>query len=611
MSVLVVLLALLCGPGVAADWPQWRGPSGDGTSPETNLPVDLSADSPLLAWKVAVPGDGISSPIVKDGRVYLTTAYPGAMQSKAGRLKSAGVPTLAVFLLAAAAMSVLRWRPPVPLAPNPGRSRRLFFFTDSLAVGLGTAGVLGLALVAALRSDLLWTAGVPGERWLVSGCLGLAGAAVAVGWLPRGSRLRLVGAAALVVAGACLWRWLPANKYGFPYKLPIRLAMVAPAAVGAGWHAAAWLLAGGRPPARQIFRSGAAAAALAVASFLPFFVDTLWQPRAGLVRAVLCYDLETGAELWNAPVFVAPQERKYDGNSFATPTPCADGLRVFAYFGSGYGCLDLDGNVLWKAVDPSYPEKTRYGASTSPILFEDTFVVLQDREGERGASFAMALDARSGDVRWRVTPEDAVDSYTTPVLVPRPGGAELVSVTSNLLYGCDPRSGERLWSLWLPIQQMVPGISFDGDLLLVTGGTHQHHSGHGVRLRGVGAETEATTLWSTRRAIPAIASPVLYGGHFFTITDGGILVCYEPESGEVRWKERLEGNYWPSLVAGDGKIYALSSEGEITVVRASPEFEVLARARLGEPCSATPAISDGRVLVRTGAHLYCFGPSGA
>src|SRR5438270_4499868 len=73
MKLAAMLLALsaviICW---ADDWPQWRGPRGDGHSPETNVPLKWST-SENVAWKVAIPGKGHSSPIVVGDRVFLTT----------------------------------------------------------------------------------------------------------------------------------------------------------------------------------------------------------------------------------------------------------------------------------------------------------------------------------------------------------------------------------------------------------------------------------------------------------------------------------------------------------------------------------------------------------
>ena len=110
----------------------------------------------------------------------------------------------------------------------------------------------------------------------------------------------------------------------------------------------------------------------------------------GLVRAVVCYDLETGQELWNTALFSAPGEKKYPENSWATPTPCADGELVFADFGSGYACLDYEGEIQWLERVEGFEELTRYGASTSPLLFEAPVLVLPAKAPDLGPQHRIA-----------------------------------------------------------------------------------------------------------------------------------------------------------------------------------------------------------------------------
>lgn len=190
----------------------------------------------------------------------------------------------------------------------------------------------------------------------------------------------------------------------------------------------------------------------------------------------------------------------------------------------------------------------------------------------------------------------------------------MISVSFDWLLGYDPETGEELWREPIPIEQMVPSLQIRDDLLLVSGGSHLKFSTSGIRLSGRGKDTKAEVLWQTKRAVPSIASPVLVDDLFFTVTDGGIMTCYDPESGDIHWQERLGGNFWASIAAGDGKVYAISAEGELNTIRAAPEFEVMAKGIFDSPSYAGLSIAAGQVLVRTEKELYCFGtrsPTGA
>ena len=102
-----------------------------------------------------------------------------------------------------------------------------------------------------------------------------------------------------------------------------------------------------------------------------------------------------------------------------------------------------------------------------------------------------------------------------------------------------------------------------------------------------------------------MSSPVLYEGNLFMVTRLGVMTCYDAQTGDVHWKKRLKGEYYASLVAGDGKVYACNTAGLVSVIAADSEFKKLSENDLGETCYASPAISDGCILIRTERHLYC------
>jgi outer membrane protein assembly factor BamB len=115
--------------------------------------------------------------------------------------------------------------------------------------------------------------------------------------------------------------------------------------------------------------------------------------------------------------------------------------------------------------------------------------------------------------------------------------------------------------------------------------------------------------WRFKRNLPYVPAPVLYNNVYFMVRTGGIVTSLDPAAGTVRKQGRTDkalGEYWASPVAADGKVFLLSEEGKLTVLKAVPEWEVLAVNDLGDEAFATPAISNGRIFVRTRSTLYCF-----
>ena len=123
-----------------------------------------------------------------------------------------------------------------------------------------------------------------------------------------------------------------------------------------------------------------------------------------------------------------------------------------------------------------------------------------------------------------------------------------------------------------------------------------------------GTETSNEFIpWSIRRGGNYMTTPIVYQGLLYCCDDRGQLSCFEPKTGKVIYKERLEGTrgfgFSASPVAADGKIYCSNETGEIFVVKAGPIFEILALNKMGEICMATPAISEGVLYFRTRSHL--------
>jgi outer membrane protein assembly factor BamB len=134
------------------------------------------------------------------------------------------------------------------------------------------------------------------------------------------------------------------------------------------------------------------------------------------------------------------------------------------------------------------------------------------------------------------------------------------------------------------------------------------------RLGGRGDMTETNTVWHYDRSVPQLPSPLLYQGALYVVNDGGIATTIEPATGAVRAQGRLKGaldNFWASPVASDGKIFMVSDSCKVVVLKSDARLEPLAVNDLDDQCSATPAIADGRIYIRTRSALYAFGLPGS
>jgi outer membrane protein assembly factor BamB len=109
--------------------------------------------------------------------------------------------------------------------------------------------------------------------------------------------------------------------------------------------------------------------------------------------------------------------------------------------------------------------------------------------------------------------------------------------------------------------------------------------------------------------MPKVPSMLYVKPHLFALADGGVATCLKANTGELVWQERVGGNFSASPVSAAGRIYFVGDNGETTVIEAGSEFKVLAKNPLAEKVQASPAISQGRIFLRTANNLYCVGES--
>jgi len=324
--------------------------------------------------------------------------------------------------------------------------------------------------------------------------------------------------------------------------------------------------------------------------------------------AVLCFHRGDGSLLWQTDVgrAVGPTHVK---NGYASATVATDGRRIFAFFGTtGLFALDFAGNVLWRADLGTLEHK--WGTAASPVLYGDTVIQLCDSQTQ---SYLAAFDQADGDLVWR-TDRGGDGCWSTPKLVEAQTASgprdELVVNGSGVdgSEGCiiayDPAGGEELWRVRGTTQFVTPTPLLCEGLVVCASGRDGPITA--IVPGGSGDVTADRVVWKHRRGGPYIPSGVAYRNRLFFIRDDGTLACYNAGSGKRIWSERLSGPVTASLVAADGRIYAVTERGRVYVAAAEDEFELLAQNDLDAKCLATPAVADGELLVRTEEHLYCF-----
>jgi hypothetical protein len=323
-------------------------------------------------------------------------------------------------------------------------------------------------------------------------------------------------------------------------------------------------------------------------------------------RVLACYDRVTGRELWQQLVLESPLERKHQLNSFASSTPVTDGELVYVTFLDRsemvVAAYDFSGAQKWLVRPGAF--SSVHGYCSCPIVFEDKLIVNGDHDGD---SYLVALERATGKTVWKTPREHRTRSYSTPIIREIDGRQQMMLSGSKSVASYDPRDGSRHWVIDGPTEQFVASVVYNGKYLFLTAGFPEYHL-LAVRPEGRGNITGTHIAWRTQKGASYVPSPIAEGDYFLVISDGGIASCFEAETGNRLWMERLgPAHYSASLVSAGGLVYFLADDGTTTVVRPGPKLDVTATNELGEACFASPAISQGQLFLRGEKHLYCIG----
>ena len=321
----------------------------------------------------------------------------------------------------------------------------------------------------------------------------------------------------------------------------------------------------------------------------------------GASLRALAYDEETGREAVNVEVFhLRSADLLNAKNSHASPTPIADGDRVYVHFGAeGTAALTTSGEIVWKT---RLPYQSQHGNGGSPMLYGDLLILSCDGSDQ---AFVVALDKRTGKVRWKTWRRQPWDqAYTTPLLIRVGEQDQVVSVGAYRAAAYDPQTGKELWRVsYGDGFSNVPRPVYGHGLVYIATG-FQQPTLLAVRPDGSGDVTKTHVAWTLRRAAPLTPSPLIVGDEIYVVNDGGIASCLDARTGDTHWQQRLGGEYSASPVFADGRIYFLNEEGTATAIAPGKAFVRLATASLDGATLASIAVAEGSFFIRSDTHLY-------
>jgi outer membrane protein assembly factor BamB len=322
---------------------------------------------------------------------------------------------------------------------------------------------------------------------------------------------------------------------------------------------------------------------------------------------VLCLDRGTGTTMWQRTATeVVPHEGLLQTGSFASASPITDGKKVYASFGSrGIFCYDLDGNPQWDNDLGDMHTRMSFGEGSSPALFRDMLVVTWDHED---GSFIVALDANTGNEKWRM-PREEVTTWATPLLVPDGDRVQVITSGTKRIRSYDLKDGKLIWECGgLGSNPIASPVLFENLAVAMSG--HQDPAGVAVPLNSKGDVTDSEQVaWHIDEITPYVSSPLLYDSTiYFVKSRNAIVSSVAAKTGKtiIRQKRLPEmESIYASPVGADGRVYFCSREGTTVVLKHAPEFDVLATNQLDEPIDASPAIVGNDIFIRGDKHLYC------
>ena len=343
----------------------------------------------------------------------------------------------------------------------------------------------------------------------------------------------------------------------------------------------------------------------------------LWGKRIFLTSAIeetaerilLCLDADSGKILW---------QRRYDStvhpkhlrNSFATPSPTCDEHHAYFVWSTpdAYTLVatDHDGHEKWK-IDLG-PYAAQHSAGPSPIVYGDLIVLGNDQDAE---SSLVAFDRMTGDLRWQTPRKTEFVSYATPCVLRREGlPDELIFLSgAHGVSGIDPKSGKTNWELDVFDKRTCASPVIAGGLIWGSCG-----SGAGgnyvvaVRPGSPDGTVKPQEIWKITDAAPYVPTMVAKGNLVFLWSDKGLVSCYSATTGQPVWKQqRVGSNFSGSPVCVGDHLYCIAENGDVVVIAASEQYEMVSRNPLGEDSRSTPAVAGGRMYLRTYSHLVSIG----
>jgi outer membrane protein assembly factor BamB len=335
-------------------------------------------------------------------------------------------------------------------------------------------------------------------------------------------------------------------------------------------------------------------------------------PEDGTQLSAVCVNLSDGSIEHDLLVFeVAEPKFCHETNSYASCTPVVEQGRIYVHFGAyGTACLDTQtGKTLWERRDFECDDFR--GPASSPILHGGLLFLQFDGIDQQ---YVVALDKQTGDTIWKTYRDidygtdngDFKKAYATPTVIRVGKQEQLVCPAAVETHAYDLHTGKEIWRILHGGMNAAARPIYKNGLVYLSAGRGET-SLIAVRPPPNAEGDPPQIVWNTSKVVPNRSSQIVVGNSFYMISDGGVASLLSASSGENIWSKRLGGEFWASPVLADERVYYSSKEGSVFVLRAGPEFEILAENQFPAGFNASPAFAGDSLILRSFTHLYRIG----
>ena len=313
-------------------------------------------------------------------------------------------------------------------------------------------------------------------------------------------------------------------------------------------------------------------------------------------RELYCYDLTTGEKLWtlaatSIPGSPAQLPKTTEDTGLAASSVATNGKQVCAIFANAdIICADMDGKQFW-AKNLGVPEN-HYGYASSLLIYGNQVIVQYDNQN---TPKVIALDLSTGAERWSKSRTERV-TWSSPMIASAGNNAQLVLMGNPGITAYNPNNGEQLWRVECLSGEVGASACFaDG----VVFGASEY-----AKMVAINA-ADGSVLWESTEFLPEVSSPVATKDNLYVATSYGLVVSYDTQTGELRKEHELDSEFYSSPIIAEGKVYLFSTDGKMHIFSANDDFNLLGSFETGEKTFATPAFTDGKIIVRTENSIYC------